>query len=203
MKWAKSRNAKNSLQRVEIARHDAGVPRGELGDDPRRGRPDVVDVQLGLGQAGDEVSRNHPPILSLRGGEHRIEAVLHRAPLVGSPSTRTVGVPLTFVLRHRVGGVRDPLRVDLVLDQRPYRRTRWPRPHRGLDQLLVLGAGRALRGLVGVPLVVERLERVDAGRVQHGQRRVQRTRGVVVLRGRVEEGHHAVLHGPRRPRSRG
>ena len=36
-------------QRVEVGRHGAGVARGELGDDAGRGRPDVVDVDLGLG----------------------------------------------------------------------------------------------------------------------------------------------------------
>ncbi len=41
-------------QRVEVGRHGAGVARGELGDDARRGGPDVVDVDLGLGQSRDE-----------------------------------------------------------------------------------------------------------------------------------------------------
>ena len=41
-------------QRVEVGGHGAGVPGGELGDDPRRGGADVVDVDLGLGQARDE-----------------------------------------------------------------------------------------------------------------------------------------------------
>ena len=44
-------------QLLEVARHGARVACGELADDPRRGRADVVDVQLGLGQSGDEVGR--------------------------------------------------------------------------------------------------------------------------------------------------
>ena len=41
-------------QLVEVAGHGAGVADRQLGDDSRRGRTDVVDVQLGLGQAADE-----------------------------------------------------------------------------------------------------------------------------------------------------
>ena len=55
MKCAKSSNWKKSRQRGRVAGHGARVPFGQLGDDPRRRRADVVDVQLGLGQAGDEV----------------------------------------------------------------------------------------------------------------------------------------------------
>ena len=48
-------------QLVGVARHRAGVARGQLGHDPGRGGPDVVDVQLGLGEAGDEVGGRHAP----------------------------------------------------------------------------------------------------------------------------------------------
>ena len=41
-------------RRVGRHRRAALVPGGQLGDDPRRGRADVVHVQLGLGQSGDE-----------------------------------------------------------------------------------------------------------------------------------------------------
>ena len=41
-------------QRVEVGGHRARVPGGQLGDDPRRGGADVVDVDLGLGQSRDE-----------------------------------------------------------------------------------------------------------------------------------------------------
>ena len=52
MKWAKSVKVKKPRQRLRVLRHRAvGVPRGQLGDDPWRGRPHVVHVQLGLGQA--------------------------------------------------------------------------------------------------------------------------------------------------------
>jgi len=44
-------------QGLRVGRHRgrALVPRGELGDDRGGGRADLVHVQLGLGQAGDEV----------------------------------------------------------------------------------------------------------------------------------------------------
>ena len=42
-------------QLLEVARHRARVPGGQLADDPRRRRADVVDVQLGLGQSADEL----------------------------------------------------------------------------------------------------------------------------------------------------
>ena len=49
-------------QRLEVGRHTRRrVARRELGDDPRRRRPDVVDVQLGLGEAGDEGLEAHAP----------------------------------------------------------------------------------------------------------------------------------------------
>ena len=56
MKCAKSRNSKKPRSASGSLGHRARVPLGELGDDPRRRRADVVDVQLGLGQAGDELA---------------------------------------------------------------------------------------------------------------------------------------------------
>ena len=47
--------AEEAGELLRVLRHRAvGVPPGELGDDPRRRRPHVVHVQLGLGQARDE-----------------------------------------------------------------------------------------------------------------------------------------------------
>ena len=43
-----------ALELLEVAGHAAGVPGGQLADDPGRRGADVVDVELGLGQAGDE-----------------------------------------------------------------------------------------------------------------------------------------------------
>ena len=57
-------------QLVQVAGHGAGVPGGQLADDPRRRRADVVDVQLGLGQAGDEVS-NGPATSAVMGSLDR------------------------------------------------------------------------------------------------------------------------------------
>src|SRR5690606_39319639 len=52
-----------AAQRLVVAGHDAGVALGQLGDDARRDGADVVDVQLGLGQALDEVTHRRmvPP----------------------------------------------------------------------------------------------------------------------------------------------
>jgi hypothetical protein len=46
-------------QGVGVTRHDPGVPGGQLGHDPGGGRADLVHVQLGLGQAGDEVFQHN------------------------------------------------------------------------------------------------------------------------------------------------
>ena len=42
-------------QLLQVAGHRARVPGGQLADDPRRRRADVVDVQLDLGQSADEL----------------------------------------------------------------------------------------------------------------------------------------------------
>ena len=68
------------LVRVGGHRGRSGVPRGQLGDDPRRGRADVVHVQLGLGQAGDEASElAHRRVR----GEVRPAAEFDRTPAAG------------------------------------------------------------------------------------------------------------------------
>ena len=41
--------------RIGRDRRRSGVAGGQFGDDPRRGRADMVDVQFGLGHAGDEI----------------------------------------------------------------------------------------------------------------------------------------------------
>jgi hypothetical protein len=43
------------LELREVAGHGPGVPGGELADDAGGGRPDVVDVELRLRQALDEL----------------------------------------------------------------------------------------------------------------------------------------------------
>ena len=47
-------------QLLGVAGHDTRVPGGELGDDAGGGRADVVHVQLGLGQSGDEGGEADP-----------------------------------------------------------------------------------------------------------------------------------------------
>ena len=55
MKWAKSVKVKKRARACgSCGTGLSGWRCGELGDDPWRGRPHVVHVQLGLGQAGDE-----------------------------------------------------------------------------------------------------------------------------------------------------
>ena len=147
MKCAKSRNAKNSRSASGRAARVPGVAGRELGDDPRRGRPDVVDVQLGLGQSGDEVGRltygqsGSPACDQARGNS------CGRLGLATSPSTRIVGVPLTPSFDIRSVAFVDPSArrtcprsaardVGLVGAGRDGQ----------LDQLVVAGTGRALLG---------------------------------------------------------
>ena len=95
-------------QLLRVAGHDAGVPGRQLGDDARRRGADVVDVELGLRQAGDEATerltrrslaaerRRTPKRTAVRrpppAPPARSPAASHRP---ASPSIRTVGVPLT------------------------------------------------------------------------------------------------------------
>ena len=91
-------------ERVRVVRHLARVPGRQLGDDARRGRADVVHVQLGLGQAGDEsgeVGRcDMAPSMSARGQLPRSStsrcslsaSAIGEAALSGLPSTSTTAV---------------------------------------------------------------------------------------------------------------
>ena len=52
MKWREVAEGEEVGERGGVAAAPpVRVPGGQLGDDPRRGGPDVVDVQLGLRQA--------------------------------------------------------------------------------------------------------------------------------------------------------
>ena len=79
------------LELVEVARHRARMALGELGDDPGRGRADVVDVQLGLRQRLDETRSSRC--------RHSIACSTAFTAVPGSgcswPSMKTPGVPLT------------------------------------------------------------------------------------------------------------
>jgi hypothetical protein len=81
-------------QRGRVGRNRrARVPRGQLGDDPRRRGPDVVDMQFGLRQAGEEVAgRSH-------GGDPRRKF---------GPSVAQLAIP---DIRMSVSWVRAPMRV--------------------------------------------------------------------------------------------
>ena len=99
MKWAKSRNAKNSVSASGSLGTDARVAGGELGDDAGRGRADVVHVQLCLGQSGDESGevRGHAPQHAARGQSLELE----------DPSLQRVGQRGRGVRRERVAVEHD------------------------------------------------------------------------------------------------
>ena len=112
---------------VGVGRHARRrVAHGELGDDPWRGRPDVVHVELGLGQAGDEVGEAHAA-QSLSGGQPT-DADQRRCrrsrpgprPATSSPSTKTDRGGVDAGLRGRLVGCVDPALEGHVLDAGTY-----------------------------------------------------------------------------------
>ena len=93
------------LELVEVARHHARMALGELGDDPGRGRADVVDVELCLRQGLDEVrsrsrrSEVESALALSRNPRHSIACSTAFTAVPGSgcswSSMKTPGVPLT------------------------------------------------------------------------------------------------------------
>ena len=148
MKWAKSRNAKNVRSSSGSLGTDSRVALGQLADDAGGGRADVVDVQLGLGQAGDERLQTHPSEsvrASARAPNPRAQPIASTMPSSGlaasSPSTNTVGVPFTPLRDIASVAFSIHCNVGAVLDQRPDLRLLGAGLDGEVDELVVGVAG--------------------------------------------------------------
>jgi len=119
--------------------------------------------------------RAGPAKRSVQGGQHRVHRVLGAA-LDALAVHEDGGGAVHAVPRHRLGGVLDPLVVDLVLDRPADGILVGAGCDRRLDQGVVIGTCPALGRLVGVKRVVKLLEGVDVGSVEGDEQGVQGAR---------------------------